>query len=48
LAYFHDHHDAIVAAIEAGKEKAERVRGVQPFSRDELLRRRSAASGSEG
>jgi uncharacterized protein (DUF433 family) len=48
LAYFHDHHDAIVAAIEAGKEKAEQLRGVQPFSRDELLRRRAAARGSEG
>ena len=48
LAYFHDHHDAIVAAIEAGKGEAERLRGVQPFSRDELLQRRAAARGSEG
>jgi uncharacterized protein (DUF433 family) len=45
LAYFHDHHDAIVAAIEAGKTQAERARGSEPFSRDELLRRRGVANG---
>ena len=45
LAYFHDHHDTIVAAIEAGKAQAERARGSEPFSRDELLRRRAAANG---
>lgn len=47
LAYFHDHHDALVAAIEAGKEKADRLRGLPPFSRDELLRRRAGGRHSE-
>lgn len=45
LAYFHDHHDIIVAAIEAGKIEAERARGSEPFSRNELLRRRAVANG---
>ena len=44
LAYFHDHHDTIVAAIEAGKTQAERARGSEPFSRDELLRRRAVTT----
>ena len=48
LAYFHDHHDRIVAAIEAGKARAERARGSEPVSRDELLRRRAAAQGRDG
>ena len=45
LAYFHDHHDTIVAAIEACKTQAERARSFEPFSRDELLRRRGVANG---
>jgi hypothetical protein len=45
LAYFHDHHDTIVAAIEAGKSQAERARNSEPFSRDELLRRRAVTNG---
>jgi uncharacterized protein (DUF433 family) len=44
LAYFHDHHDTIVAAIEARKTQAERARNFEPFSRDELLRRRAVAN----
>ncbi len=48
LAYFHDHHDAIVASIEAGQERAERLRGVQSISRDELLRRKPATRGRDG
>jgi uncharacterized protein (DUF433 family) len=45
LAYFHDHHDTIVAAIESGTAQAERARSSEPFSRDELLRRRALANG---
>lgn len=37
LAYSHDHHDSIVAAIESGKARAERARGPEPVSRDELF-----------
>jgi uncharacterized protein (DUF433 family) len=48
LAYFHDRHDSIVAAIEAGKALAERARGPESISRDELLRRRAAAHGRNG
>lgn len=48
LAYFHDHHDSMVAAIEAGKARAERARGLESVSRDELLRRRAAAQGRNG
>ena len=49
IAYFHDHHDTIVAAIEAGKTLAERARSSEPFSRDELLRRRKRVKeGSPG
>ena len=48
LAHFHDHHDSMVAAIEAGQARAERARGPEPVSRDELLRRRSAAQSRNG
>lgn len=48
LAYFHDHHDSIVAAIEAGKSRAERHRGPDPVSRDELFRRRAAGQARNG
>lgn len=48
LAYFHDHHDSILAAIEAGKSRAERHRGPELVSRDELLRRRAAAQPRSG
>lgn len=43
LTYFYDHHDSIVAAIEAGEARTERIRRTEPVSRDELLRRRSVA-----
>lgn len=48
LAYFHDHHDIIVTAIEAGKVRAEHARGPESLSRDELLRRRVAAQKGKG
>ena len=48
LTYFHDHHDTIVAAIEAGQFRAERTRGPESISRNELLRRRAAAHGGNG
>ena len=48
LAYFHDHHDAIVAAIEVGKQNADALRGPQPLSRDELLRRGSPGRDHAG
>lgn len=48
LAYFHDHHDSIVAAIEAGKARAEQARGPESVSRDELIQRRAAARGHNG
>lgn len=48
LAYFHDHHDSMVAAIEAGIARAEPSRGPAFVSRDELLRRRSAAQSRNG
>ena len=48
LTYFHDHHASIVAAIEAGKARAERARGPEPVSRDELLRRSAAAQRCDG
>lgn len=48
LAYFHDHHDSIVAGIEAVRARAERARGSESISRDELLRRRAAAHGRNG
>ena len=44
LAYFRAHHDTIVAAIEAENTLAERARGSEPFSRDELLRRRAVTN----
>lgn len=48
LAYFHDHHDSMVAAIEAGKAQAERARGPESVSRDELLRRHAATQRRNG
>lgn len=42
LTYFYDHYDAIVAEIEEGAERVERLRAAQPLSRDELLRRQAA------
>jgi uncharacterized protein (DUF433 family) len=48
LAYFHDHHESIAAAIEAGSARAERARGAESISRDELLRRRAADRGHNG
>ena len=41
LTYFYDHHDTIVAAIAAGNTQSVRARRSEPFSRDELLRRRA-------
>lgn len=48
LAYFHDHYDAIVAAIEVGRRNADAVRGPQPLSRDELLSRGSPGRDHAG
>jgi uncharacterized protein (DUF433 family) len=48
LAYFHDHHASILSAIEDGKSLAERHRGLEPVSRDELLHRRARAQGRNG
>jgi len=48
LAYFHDHHDNILAAIEAGKSRVEQHRGPEPIPRDELLRRRAASQARNG
>jgi len=48
LAYFHDHYDAMIAGIEASTARAERVRGPATVSRDELIRRRTAARDGNG
>jgi len=39
LAFFHDHHDSILAAIESGRSRADMARGPESISRDELLNR---------
>lgn len=44
LAYFHDHHDAVLAAIEATGQWAESQRPPHSISRDELLKRRSSSA----
>lgn len=43
LTYFHDHYDEMVAEIESGTDR-DRAPGVQPFSREELLKRQAARS----
>ena len=46
LAYFHDHHDAILAAIDATGQEVEAERPSPTVSRTELLdRRASRATG---
>jgi uncharacterized protein (DUF433 family) len=47
LAYFHDHHDRMVAEIEAGRSRASQASGQQSLSRDELLQRRRNAQGHQ-
>lgn len=42
LTYFYDHHDAMVAEMKTSLTAAEATRPTQPFSRDELLKRRAA------
>jgi len=42
LAYFHDHHEAVLAAIEASGEWAESPRPSHEAPRTELLKRRSS------
>ena len=41
LTYFYDHHDDLVAAINATSDKVNVARSQQTLSRDELLRRKS-------
>lgn len=47
LAYFHDHHEAVLAAIEQTGQWTEAQRPSGSISRAELLKRRSA-HGSRG
>jgi uncharacterized protein (DUF433 family) len=42
LAYFHDHHEAVLGAVEATGEWAESQRPTHSVSRSELLRRSSS------
>jgi uncharacterized protein (DUF433 family) len=42
LTYFYDHHDAMVAKMKGSLATVEANRPSQPFSRDELLRRKAA------
>jgi uncharacterized protein (DUF433 family) len=41
LTYFYDHHDAMVADMKDSVAVTKARRPTQPFSRDELLRRRT-------
>ena len=41
LTYFYDHRDAMVALMKASFSALEADRATQPFSRDELLRRKA-------
>ncbi len=40
LAYFYDHHAELLAQLKGSLQAVERVRPTQPFSREELLRRK--------
>jgi uncharacterized protein (DUF433 family) len=42
LAYFHDHHEAVLAAIEATGKWADSQRPSRSVSRSELVKRRSS------
>ena len=42
LTYFYDHHDAMVAEMKDSFATGQANRPAQPFSRDELLRRKAA------
>jgi uncharacterized protein (DUF433 family) len=44
LAYFYDHHDAMVTQMEASAEVAEKQRLLAGLSRDELLKRRATGA----
>ena len=41
LAYFYDHHPELLAQLKGSLQAVERIRPVQPFSREELLSRKS-------
>ena len=41
LTYFYDHHDALVAEMKQSLANANANRPAQPFSREELLRRKT-------
>jgi uncharacterized protein (DUF433 family) len=45
LTYFYDHHDAMVSQMKTSHAAANADRPVQPFSRSELLRRKSVNEG---
>lgn len=45
LTFFYDHFDEMVAQMKASAEAAEAQRPPQPFSREELVRRRAAREG---
>jgi uncharacterized protein (DUF433 family) len=45
LTYFYDHFDSIVAELKASAATHDAARSPQPFSRDELLRRREGKAG---
>jgi uncharacterized protein (DUF433 family) len=40
LTYFYDHYEEMVAELEASAASADRLRGEQAISREELLKRR--------
>ena len=44
LTYFYDHYTELVEQMEATAERVEALRGRQPLSRAELLRRRPSGS----
>jgi uncharacterized protein (DUF433 family) len=45
LAYFYDHHASLLSHLKASQQAGESFHPSQPVSRDELLRRKSAAGG---
>jgi len=45
LAYFYDHHDQLVSAMESSAAAAETARKKQSLSRAELMRRRPNGAG---
>jgi uncharacterized protein (DUF433 family) len=45
LTYYYDHFDSIVAELKASAATHDATRSPQPFSREELLRRREGKAG---